>query len=129
MFIILNVMCIVSCVMICWKSLWMKSELILVLVVLYVWFEKSYKGYIEELGDEECYFFFMDFFYYDFFVLLIKLKNFELGIDLFEGFIVSLIYWLVEGDLLFGVLNLRYELILVLCYVGGYIGLGICFFF
>ena len=103
----------------------MKSESTLELVAPHARFESNYKGYIEELGDEERYPFPMDFPHHDFPALLSKLKNFELGIDLPEGFIASSTYWLVEGDSLLGVSNLRHELTPALRHAGGHIGLGI----
>ncbi len=118
-------MYIASCVTTYPKNLRMKSKTALQLVQPSAQFELSYRKYIEELGNEERYPFPMDFPHEDFPALLTKLRNFELGIDLPEGFIASSTYWLVEGNELVGVSNLRHELTPSLRHAGGHIGLGI----
>lgn len=88
-------------------------------------FEASYRAYIEELGDEERYPFPMDFDPGDFYAMLRRIERFEQGVDLPEGFVPSSTFWLVDGDELLGVSNLRHRLNDGLRAYGGHIGLGI----
>lgn len=88
-------------------------------------YEASYQGYIQELGDEERYPFTMDFDHEDFPALLEKLTQYEQGINLPEGRVPSSTFWLVEGDELVGVANLRHTLNDEIREIGGHIGLGI----
>ncbi len=88
-------------------------------------FERSYTAYIAELGDEERYPFPMDFDHRDFPALLARLEDFAQGRDLPVGFVPATTYWLVAGDELVGVSNLRHELNETLRVLGGHIGLGI----
>lgn len=111
--------------MTCPKKLRMKSKSALQLVKPAAQFEPSYRKYIEELGEEERYPFPMDFPHEDFPALLVRLEQFEQGIDLPDGFIASSTYWLVDGNELVGVSNLRHELTPSLRHAGGHIGLGI----
>ncbi|AKC85484.1 GNAT family N-acetyltransferase [Pseudoxanthomonas suwonensis] len=88
-------------------------------------YERSYRGYILELGDEERYPFPLDFEYRDFAALLRRLDEFANGIDIPEGFVPSSTYWLVEGGEIVGVSNLRHRLNERIRQCGGHIGLGI----
>lgn len=88
-------------------------------------FERSYREYIQELGEEERYPFPLDFDHSDFPALLARLERFRLGVDLPEGFAPASTYWLVnEGEIL-GVSNLRCHLNERIRNAGGHIGLGI----
>lgn len=88
-------------------------------------YEKSYREYILELGDEERYPFPLDFDHSDFPELLAKLDSFRKGIDLPEGYVPATTYWLVEGNELLGVSNLRHFLNDRIRRAGGHIGLGV----
>lgn len=88
-------------------------------------YQQSYAVYIDELGDEERYPFPMDFDHRDFPALLEKLEDFSKGRKLPEGYVPSTTYWLVSGDELLGISNLRHELNDALRRSGGHIGLGI----
>ena len=88
-------------------------------------YERSYKAYIEELGDEERYPFPMDFDHSDFAKLLARLDEFRLGVNVPEGYVPSTTYWLVKGEELLGVSSLRHHLNERIRHTGGHIGLGI----
>lgn len=85
-------------------------------------YEKSYRDYIHELGDEERYPFPLDFEYADFQKLLRRLEDFRAGINLPEGFVPSTTYWLVQGSDLVGVSNLRHYLNDRIRHAGGTLG-------
>lgn len=88
-------------------------------------YERSYRAYIEELGDEERYPFPLDFDHRDFPALLRRLSDFEMGRNLPEGYVPSSTYWLVENGELLGVSNLRHFLNESIFNAGGHIGMGI----
>ncbi|WP_113906579.1 GNAT family N-acetyltransferase [Aliidiomarina celeris] len=88
-------------------------------------FAESYHQYIAELGKEERYPFPLDFDASDFAALLERIENFRQGINLPEGYVPSTTYWLVSGDKLVGVSNLRHHLNERIAHAGGHIGLGI----
>jgi predicted acetyltransferase len=88
-------------------------------------FAESYNEYIRELGTEERYPFPLDFDHSNFAALLQKLDEFRNGINIPEGFVPSTTYWLVDGDELLGVSNLRHYLNDRIRHIGGHIGLGI----
>ena len=88
-------------------------------------YEKSYKTYIQELGDEERYPFPLDFDHGDFSAMLARIDNFRHGIDLPDGFVAATTYWLIDGDEIVGVTNLRHYLNDRIRHAGGHIGLGI----
>jgi predicted acetyltransferase len=88
-------------------------------------YEASYRHYIHELGDEKRYPFPLGFDHADFQELLAKLERFRNGIDLPDGFVASSTYWLVDGNELVGVSNLRHHLNERIRRAGGHIGLGI----
>lgn len=88
-------------------------------------YERSYRDYIAELGDEERYPFQMDLDHSDFGALLARLRDFAAGIDIPAGYVPSSTYWLVEGEELLGVSSLRHYLSDELQECGGHIGLGI----
>ncbi len=87
-------------------------------------YEKSYKGYVTELGDEERYPFPLDFDHSDFTAWLKRVAEFEQGIDLPEGYVSSSTYFMVaDGDIL-GISNLRHQMNDALLQAGGHIGLS-----
>jgi predicted acetyltransferase len=88
-------------------------------------YKRSYRDYIRELGDEERYPFPLDYDHDDFPALLKRLDNLARGIDLPEGFVPSSTFWLVHGDELVGVSNLRHCLNDRIREIGGHIGVGI----
>lgn len=88
-------------------------------------FERSYRAYIAELENEVRYPFPLDFEHGDFVQLLRRLREFCDGVALPDGFVPSATYWLVCGNELLGVSNLRLELNERLREHGGHIGLGI----
>lgn len=88
-------------------------------------YEPSYRRYITELGDEERYPFPLDWAHDDFAALLQRLDEFRNGVNIPDGFVPSTTYWLVDGDELLGVSNLRHYLNDRIRHVGGHIGLGI----
>ncbi len=88
-------------------------------------YEPSYGEYIRELGTEERHPFPLDFEYKDFPALLSRLSEFASGINLPADFVPSSTYWLVEGNELVGVSNLRHYLNDRIRHHGGHIGLGI----
>jgi predicted acetyltransferase len=88
-------------------------------------YQESYRAYIRELGDEVRYPFPLDFEHADFQELLRKLENFSRGKMLPEGFVPSTTYWLVQGQELIGVSNLRHYLNERIRNIGGHVGLGI----
>ncbi|RUO31877.1 GNAT family N-acetyltransferase [Aliidiomarina sedimenti] len=95
------------------------------LVLPHANYEQSYRDYIAELGDEERYPFPLDFDHSDFAELLAKVERFRNGTDLPDGFVASTTYWLVDGDEIVGVANLRHYLNDRIRHAGGHIGLGI----
>ena len=88
-------------------------------------YEKSYCAYIEELGEEERYPFVMDFPHQPFAELIERLADTEAGRSLPDGVVANQTYWLVKGQELIGVANLRPILNDAIAHVGGHIGLGI----
>ena len=87
--------------------------------------EASYRGYIDELGDEERYPFPLDFDHADFRALLQRVDDLARGVRVPEGFVPSSTFWLVEDGALVGVSNLRHTLNERIRHCGGHIGLGI----
>lgn len=88
-------------------------------------FAESYHQYIAELGKEERYPFPLDFDASDFSALLARIENFRQGVNLPEGYVPSTTYWLMSGDRIVGVSNLRHYLNARIAHVGGHIGLGV----
>jgi predicted acetyltransferase len=88
-------------------------------------YERSYADYIRELGDEERYPFPLDYAHDDFPALLQRLEDLARGIQLPAGFVPSSTFWLVHGEELVGVSNLRHTLNDRIREVGGHVGLGI----
>lgn len=88
-------------------------------------YKQSYREYIDELGAEVRYPFPLDFDHADFPALLTRLDEFEQGINIPPGFVPSSTYWLVQGNRLLGVSNLRHVLNDRIREAGGHIGLGI----
>ncbi|WP_223787943.1 GNAT family N-acetyltransferase [Marinicella meishanensis] len=88
-------------------------------------YQSSYLSYIAELGDENRHPFPLDFAHRDFAALLQKIQAYEDGVDLPESFEPSSTFWLIEGDEIIGMSNLRHRLNDVLRHSGGHIGLGI----
>lgn len=87
--------------------------------------QRSYHRYIEELGDEERYPFPMDFEHHDFAAMLQRIADFAAGKNLPDGYVSSSTLWLVAGDELLAVANIRHRLNDSLRYAGGHIGLGV----
>lgn len=85
----------------------------------------SYFSYIDELGTEERYPMPMDLPHEDFEHLVQTLKNYESGVDLPDGIIANSTFWLMCGDEIVGVSNIRHKLNEALKRAGGHIGLGI----
>ena len=88
-------------------------------------YEVSYRHYIHELGDEVRYPFPLDFDHSNFAELLVRLERFSQGIDIPDGLVPASTFWLVDGDELVGVSNLRHYLNDRIRHAGGHIGLGI----
>jgi predicted acetyltransferase len=88
-------------------------------------YQASYIDYINELGHEERYPFVLDFLYQDFCGLLKKLANYAQGINIPQDSVPSSTFWLVEGNELVGVTNIRHCLNPRIAYCGGHVGLGI----
>lgn len=88
-------------------------------------FQSSYEDYIAELGDEVRYPFPLDFDHRDFAALLRRLEDLAEGRNIPEGFVPSSTFWLVCGDTLAGVANLRHCLNDRIRHCGGHIGLGV----
>jgi len=88
-------------------------------------YERSYADYIRELRDEERYPFPLDYEHDDFPALLQRLDDLARGINVPEGFVPSSTFWLVQGNVLVGVSNLRHTLNNRIRHMGGHIGLGI----
>lgn len=88
-------------------------------------YERSYRDYIRELGDEERYPFPLDFDDSDFDQLLARLEDFRTGTNVPAGYVPSTTFWLVDGDEILGVSNLRHFLNDRIRHAGGHIGLGV----
>lgn len=88
-------------------------------------YEQSFRTYITELKDEERYPFVLDLDASNFNDYLRRLNEFKQGIDIPEGYVESSTFWLVCGDALLGVSNLRHRLNEQIAHVGGHVGLGI----
>ncbi len=88
-------------------------------------YERSYRAYIEELGDEERYPFPLDFDHADFAAMLRRMGDFSNGVNLPQGFVPSSTFWLVQDGELVGVSNLRHLLNERIRHIGGHVGLGI----
>ena len=87
--------------------------------------EQSYRDYIVELGDEERYPFPLDFEHDDFPAYLQRLDDLANGINIPDSYVPSSTFWLVDGDEILGVSNLRHFLNDKIRQYGGHIGLGI----
>ncbi len=88
-------------------------------------YEKSYRSYIRELGNEERYPFTLDFEFDDFPALVTRLNNCSLGIDLPDGWVPHTTFWLVENGEIVGVSSLRHRMTDRLERLGGHIGFGV----
>ena len=86
---------------------------------------QSYLAYIQELGDEERFPFTLDLPFKDCKELLTRLDAFSLGKSLPEGSVANTTLWLVEGDEITGITNVRHYLNARIEHCGGHIGLGI----
>lgn len=95
------------------------------LVVPSIRYEYSYRQYIAELGDEERYPFPLDFEHSNFEALISRLNDFSLGQNIPEGYVQSSTLWLIKGEEIVGVTNIRHCLNDAIAYCGGHIGLGI----
>lgn len=87
--------------------------------------EATYRSYITELGDENRIPFPLDFEHADFSAWLTRVENLANGSDVPEGFVPSTTYFLMDGDELIGVSNLRHYLNDRIREHGGHIGLGV----
>ena len=88
-------------------------------------FEASYCSYLEELGDEIRIPFPLSFPHEPFADLVQMLVDQSQGNFLLEGFVPNSTFWLVEGEEIMGVSNLRHKLTPSLEKVGGHIGFGV----
>lgn len=88
-------------------------------------YEQSYASYIRELGGEERYPFPLDYDHGDFEALLLRLADLANGRNVPPGYVPSSTFWLVQGEELVGVSNLRHHLNERIRLHGGHIGLGI----
>lgn len=73
-------------------------------------YERSYKSYIDELGDAERYPFPLDYGYDDFAALVARLNDFSLGTGLTDDMVPNTTFWLIENGEIVGVSNLRHRL-------------------
>lgn len=88
-------------------------------------YQRSYEAYIRELGTEVRYPFPMSFDHSDFPKLLARLEELRTGTNIPDGFVPSSTNWLVQGDELLAVSNLRHHLNDRLKEHGGHIGIGV----
>ncbi|MFD2164742.1 GNAT family N-acetyltransferase [Thalassotalea euphylliae] len=88
-------------------------------------YKQSYLAYIKELGDEERYPFTLDLDFTHFDQLLITLDDYSQGKNLPSFTVQNTTLWLVEGEELVGVTNLRHCLNAQIEHCGGHVGLGI----
>ncbi len=88
-------------------------------------YEASFREYLTELGNEERYPFVLDLDSTDFTAYLKQLDDLSKGHWVPEGGVPSSTYWLVKGETLVGVANLRHYLNDNIAHIGGHIGLGI----
>ena len=88
-------------------------------------YEKSYRSYIQELGDSERYPFTLDFEFDDFAALVGRLNDCSQGIGIAEGWVPHTTFWLIEGDEIVGVSSLRHRMTDHLERIGGHIGFGV----
>lgn len=88
-------------------------------------YEKSYLGYIKELGNEERYPFTLDLEYSNFPNLIKRLEDFSSGLNLPDGAVQNTTLWLVDETEIVGVTNLRHYLNKTIEHCGGHIGLSI----
>lgn len=88
-------------------------------------YQESYEAYIKELAGEERYPFVMDLPHTDFEALLRRLDEIKQGINLPDGAVANLTFWLVSSNELIGVANLRPKLNPTIEHIGGHIGIGI----
>ena len=95
------------------------------LVTPSVGFERSYRSYIDELGNTERYPFTLDLPADDFATYVDRLSNFSQGIDLPEGTVTNSTFWLTENNEIVGVSNLRHHMTDKLLLLGGHIGFGV----
>ncbi|GEA11272.1 GNAT family N-acetyltransferase [Alteromonas sp. KUL49] len=95
------------------------------LVVPALRYEASFREYLAELGNEERYPFVLDLDSTDFNAYLQQLDDLSKGHWVPEGGVPSSTYWLVKGETLIGVANLRHYLNDNIAHVGGHIGMGV----
>ncbi len=90
-------------------------------------FEASHAALIQEFRshNEELVPWVLDKVGDDFPSYLEWLKNQSLGVGLNEGFVPNATYWLVRGNEVLGVTNIRYELTPQLLKYGGHVGYGV----
>lgn len=95
------------------------------LIQPHISFEKSYRAYIEELGDEERYPYPMDLDYSDFAKLVSRLTDYSNGKNLPSHMVPNTTFWLIEDDEIIACSHLRHSLNDALKIAGGHIGLGV----
>lgn len=88
-------------------------------------YEASFRQYITELKGEERYPFVLDLESTDFSAYLTRLAQIQRGIDLPKGYVESSTFWLMCGETIVGVSNLRHRLNEEIAQVGGHIGLSV----
>lgn len=87
--------------------------------------QQTYFSYITELGDENRIPFPLDFDHSDFNVWLERVDGISKGIGVPEGYVPSTTFFLMDGDELIGMSNLRHYLSDLIREHGGHIGLGV----
>ncbi len=87
--------------------------------------QQTYFSYIAELGDENRIPFPLDFDHSDFIAWLERVDGISKGIGVPEGYVPSTTFFLMDGDELIGVSNLRHYLSDLIREHGGHIGLGV----
>lgn len=88
-------------------------------------YEDSYRSYIDELADEERYPFTLDLNSDHFPALVDLLRRYSEGTSVPDGLVANTTFWLVEGEEIIGVSNLRHHLTERLMRLGGHIGFGV----
>ena len=88
-------------------------------------YERSYRSYIQELGESERYPFILDLEFDDFSEFVVRLNNYSLGVDLPDDWVPHTTFWLVENGEIVGVSSLRHRMTDRLKRLGGHVGFGV----
>ncbi len=88
-------------------------------------YELTYRQYIESLGNEVRYPFSLDFEHADFDAMLIKIDNLESDNPAINSRVPSSTFWLIDGNEMVGVTNLRHRLNESIRHIGGHVGVSI----